>query len=81
VSEAAHIGRVAPAPHGPIGRLLEAVCGAVAMLGGLLLIAIMLISSLSVMGRALSLLGIFVISGILLIRVVNKLWTSKGGQV
>jgi TRAP-type C4-dicarboxylate transport system permease small subunit len=64
VSEAAHIGRVAPAPHGPIGRLLEAVCGAVAMLGGLLLIAIMLISSLSVLGRALSLLFAARFSGI-----------------
>jgi hypothetical protein len=32
-------------------------------------------------GRALSLLGIFAISGILLLRVVNKLWTSKSGLV
>jgi Na+/proline symporter len=32
-------------------------------------------------GRALFLLGIFAISAILLIRVVNKLWTSKSGQV
>jgi TRAP-type C4-dicarboxylate transport system permease small subunit len=54
----------APAPHGPIGRLLEHVCGAVAMLGGVLLIGIMLISSLSVLGRALSLLFGARISGI-----------------
>ena len=60
----AHIARSAPAPHGPVGRLLEAVCGAVAMLGGLLLIAIMLVSSLSVLGRALSLLFGARISGI-----------------
>ena len=60
----AHIARAAPAPHGPIGRLLEGVCGAVAMLGGLLLIAIMLVSSLSVIGRGLSLLFAARISGI-----------------
>jgi TRAP-type C4-dicarboxylate transport system permease small subunit len=54
----------APAPHGPIGQLLERLCGAVAMLGGTLLIAIMLISSLSVLGRALSLLIGARVSGI-----------------
>lgn len=60
----APIERPAPAPHGRVGRLLEAVCGAVAMLGGVLLLAIMLISSLSVLGRALSLLFGARISGI-----------------
>jgi TRAP-type C4-dicarboxylate transport system permease small subunit len=43
-------------PDGRLGRLLERVCGGVAMLGGLLLIAVMLISSVSVIGRGLSLL-------------------------
>jgi len=62
--EAAHRHRPLPAPHGVIGRLLEGICGAVAMLGGLLLIAIMLVSSLSVLGRALSLLVAARIKGI-----------------
>ncbi len=56
--------RLAPAPHGPIGRGLERLCTAVAMLGGFFLIAIMLISSVSVIGRGLSLLFVARISGI-----------------
>ena len=56
--------KAAPQPHGPVGRLLEHVCGAVAMLGGLLLVAIMLVSSVSVIGRGLSLLLATRISGI-----------------
>ncbi len=46
--------RVAPEPHGPVGRALERVCEAVAVAGGVLLVAIMLISSVSVIGRGLS---------------------------
>ena len=56
--------KAAPQPHGPVGRLLEHVCSAVAMLGGLLLVAIMLVSSVSVIGRGLSLLLATRISGI-----------------
>jgi len=56
--------RPAPEPDGPLGRLVERVCAAVAMLGGLLLVAIMLISSVSVLGRALSLLFAAKVSGI-----------------
>jgi TRAP-type C4-dicarboxylate transport system permease small subunit len=46
--------RAAPEPHGPVGRALERLCEAVAMVGGLLLVAIMLVSSVSVIGRSLS---------------------------
>jgi TRAP-type C4-dicarboxylate transport system permease small subunit len=56
--------RLAPVPHGPVGRGLERLCGAVALLGGLVLIAIMLISSVSVIGRGLSLIFAARFSGI-----------------
>lgn len=43
-----------------LGRLLERICGFVAMLGGGLLVAIILVSSVSVIGRSLpQLLGLF----------------------
>jgi TRAP-type C4-dicarboxylate transport system permease small subunit len=48
------IDKAAPEPHGPLGRALERVCEIVAMAGGLLLVAIMLVSSVSVIGRGLS---------------------------
>lgn len=43
-------------PEARVGRVLEAVCGFVAMVGGFVLVAIVLISSLSVIGRSLPLL-------------------------
>lgn len=47
-------GRVAaPRRDGPLGRALERVCELVAMLGGLLLIAIILVSGVSVAARSL----------------------------
>ena len=58
------IDRAAPEPHGPLGRALERVCEGVAMLGGLLLVAIMLVSSVSVIGRGLSQLFGAKLSGI-----------------
>ena len=50
VSDRTRRWRGQPEPHGPVGRALERVCEAVAMLGGLLLVAIMLVSSVSVIG-------------------------------
>ena len=44
---------VAPLPHGPVGRLLDRICIAMAMAGSVVLAAIVLISSLSVIGRSL----------------------------
>ena len=41
---------VAPLPHGPVGRLLDRICAAVAMAGSAILAAIVLVSSLSVLG-------------------------------
>ena len=41
------IDKAAPEPHGPLGRALESVCEVVAMVGGLLLVAIMRVSSVS----------------------------------
>jgi TRAP-type C4-dicarboxylate transport system permease small subunit len=38
-------------PEGPLGRFLERLCSAVAMFGGITLLFIMLISSISVIGR------------------------------
>jgi TRAP-type C4-dicarboxylate transport system permease small subunit len=48
-----------PLSHGPAGRLLDRICAAVAMAGGAILVAMVLISSLSVLGRSLpQLLGL-----------------------
>ena len=42
-----------PLPDGPIGRLLDRLCAAVAMMGGGIVVAIVAVSSLSVLGRSL----------------------------
>ena len=44
---------VAPLPHGPVGRLLDRICAVMAMAGSAILAAIVLVSSLSVLGRSL----------------------------
>ena len=41
-----------PAPDGPIGRFLDRVCATVAILGGAVVVVIVLVSSLSVLGRS-----------------------------
>jgi TRAP-type C4-dicarboxylate transport system permease small subunit len=46
--------KAAPEPFGRGSRAFERICNAVAMAGGVLLIAIMLVSSVSVIGRSLS---------------------------
>lgn len=47
-------------PDGPVGRLLTVVSGIVALFGGLVLLALMIVSSLSVIGRSLpELLSLF----------------------
>jgi TRAP-type C4-dicarboxylate transport system permease small subunit len=49
----------APLPHGPVGRLLDRLCAAMAIAGSVILAAIVLVSSLSVLGRSLpQLLGV-----------------------
>ena len=47
------ISRDAPLPHGPIGQVLERVSGALALAGGLVMLGLMLLSSVSVLGRSL----------------------------
>lgn len=50
---------VEPLPHGPVGRLLDRICAVMAMAGSAILAAIVLVSSLSVLGRSLpQLLGV-----------------------
>jgi TRAP-type C4-dicarboxylate transport system permease small subunit len=44
---------VAPLPDGPVGRMLDRICAAMAMAGSAILAAIVLVSSLSVLGRSL----------------------------
>ena len=44
---------VAPLPHGSVGHLLDRLCTAMAMAGSAILAAIVLVSSLSVLGRSL----------------------------
>jgi TRAP-type C4-dicarboxylate transport system permease small subunit len=57
---------VEPAPDTAIGRLLERICGAVAMLGGFVLVLIVLVSSASVIGRTLPpLFALFGLSSLL----------------
>lgn len=49
-----------PLPHGPVGRMLERLAGGWALLGGFVLLAVMLVSSVSIIGRNLpTLLGVF----------------------
>ncbi len=43
-----------PGAHGPVGRLLERVTGAFALAGGLLMVAVMMIESASIIGRGLA---------------------------
>jgi TRAP-type C4-dicarboxylate transport system permease small subunit len=47
------VGRAAPLPDGRVGRLLDRLCAAVAMAGGAIIAAIVVVSSLSVLGRSL----------------------------
>ena len=47
----------APAPHDPLGRALARLAGALAMAGGFILIGIILVSSVSVIGRSLPVLA------------------------
>ena len=43
-----------PLPHGPVGRLLERICVAFTVTGGFMLVGIMVMESMSVLGRMLS---------------------------
>jgi TRAP-type C4-dicarboxylate transport system permease small subunit len=47
------VSAVAPLPDGPVGRLLDRTCTAMAMAGSAILVAIVVVSSLSVLGRSL----------------------------
>ena len=49
------------AAPGPVGRLLERAAQAVAMIGGLVMLGLMIVSSISVLGRSLpQLFGLFI---------------------
>lgn len=44
---------MSPLPHGPVGQLLERVSEMLALAGGLVMLGLMLLSSVSVIGRSL----------------------------
>jgi TRAP-type C4-dicarboxylate transport system permease small subunit len=46
-------GATAPLADGPVGRLLDRLCAALAMAGGAVIAAIVIVSGLSVVGRSL----------------------------
>lgn len=53
------LDRAEPRPDGAVGRVLERICQLVAMLGGVILAGIILVSSVSVIGRSLPQLLLF----------------------